>query len=204
MVIGTDCICSYKSNYHTITITVIYRGGSRGRRTRRAPPLKLEKIWFFGVKSWFFTRKTPKFSRLPLLGANFLSAPPLTWNPGSAPDISNKLYIYVGPFFHRTSIIIMEPTSDDQNYIFNRKNIMTSVFGFGTKERNLWSIYEKGGNHWARHIISSFNTMRAVLLIGRKYKKTRNKDLKSYGSTWFQWRWCFVDDNSHPSFLLLL
>ena len=166
MVIGTDCICSYKSNYHTITITVIYRGGSRGRRTRRAPPL--------------------------------------TWNPGSAPDISNKLYIYVGPFFHRTSIIIMEPTSDDQNYIFNRKNIMTSVFGFGTKERNLWSIYEKGGNHWARHIISSFNTMRAVLLIGRKYKKTRNKDLKSYGSTWFQWRWCFVDDNSHPSFLLLL
>ena len=169
-----------------------------------APPIKLEKILFFGVKSWFFTRKPQKFSRLPLLGANFLSAPPLTWNPGSAPDISNKLYIYVGPFFHRTSIIIMEPTSDDQNYIFNRKNIMTSVFGFGTKERNLWSIYEKGGNHWARHIISSFNTMRAVLLIGRKYRKTRNKDLKSYGSTWFQWRWCFVDDNSHPSFLLSL
>ena len=71
--IGTDCIC-------------IVRGGSRGR-TRRAPPLKLEKIWFFfGVKSWFFTRNTPKFSRLPPLGAIFLSAPPQTWNPGSAPD----------------------------------------------------------------------------------------------------------------------
>ena len=66
-----------------------------------------------GVKSWFFTRNTPKifappsaigynmifwhkivifhtkypqqFSCLPPLGAIFLSAPPLTWNPGSAP-----------------------------------------------------------------------------------------------------------------------
>ena len=27
-----------------------------------------------------------KFSRLPPLGAIFLSPPPLTWNPGSAPD----------------------------------------------------------------------------------------------------------------------
>jgi hypothetical protein len=70
---------------------------------RGVPPLKLEKIWFFGVKSWFFTRNTPKFSHLPLqleiiwffgvkswfftrntqkfsrpppLGAIFLSAPP--------------------------------------------------------------------------------------------------------------------------------
>jgi hypothetical protein len=30
-------------------------GGAPG-----APPLKLEKTWFFGVKSWFFTRNTPK------------------------------------------------------------------------------------------------------------------------------------------------
>ena len=50
------------------------RGGSRGR-TRRAP-LKLKKIWFFGVKSWFFTRNTPTISRFPPLGAIFLSAPP--------------------------------------------------------------------------------------------------------------------------------
>jgi hypothetical protein len=75
-----------------------------GGRTRRAPPLKLEKnmifwrkivifhtkypnnfraslrnwkkIWFFGVKSWFFTRNTQQISRLPPLGAIFLSAPP--------------------------------------------------------------------------------------------------------------------------------
>ena len=49
-------------------------------------PLKLEKIWFFGVKSWFFTRNTTNIF-LPPLGAIFLCAPPLTWNPGSAPVI---------------------------------------------------------------------------------------------------------------------
>jgi hypothetical protein len=47
-------------------------GGAPGER----PALKLEKIWFFSVKSWFFTRNTPTI---------FLSAPPITWNPGSAP-----------------------------------------------------------------------------------------------------------------------
>jgi hypothetical protein len=69
---------------------------------------------FFGVKSWFFTRNTPKIFTPPsAIGKNkifwskivifhtkypknfraslrsaqfFLSAPPLTWNPGSAPD----------------------------------------------------------------------------------------------------------------------
>ena len=45
-----------------------------------------KKYDFFGVKSWFFIWNTPKISRLPPLGAIFLSAPPLTWNPGSAPD----------------------------------------------------------------------------------------------------------------------
>jgi hypothetical protein len=34
-----------------------------------------------------------KFSRLPPLGAIFLSPPPLTWNPGSAPDINLNMYI---------------------------------------------------------------------------------------------------------------
>ena len=47
-----------------------------------------KKYDFVGVKSWFFTRNTPKFSRLPPLSANFVSSPPhppLTLNPGSVP-----------------------------------------------------------------------------------------------------------------------
>ena len=87
------------------------RAGSRG---------DWKKICFFDVKSWFFTRNTPKlfappyviaktmvflalnsdfsheiplkYSRLPLLGAIFLSAPPLTWNPGSAPATDAVIY----------------------------------------------------------------------------------------------------------------
>jgi hypothetical protein len=37
-----------------------------------SPPLKLEKIWFFGVKSWFFTRNTPKIFAPPSARRNFL------------------------------------------------------------------------------------------------------------------------------------
>ena len=52
----------------------------------RAPTLQLEKIWFFWRKIVIFHKKYPnKFSHLPPLGAIFLSAPPQTWNPGSAP-----------------------------------------------------------------------------------------------------------------------
>ena len=35
-----------------------------GAHQARAP-LKLEKIWFFGVKSWFFTRNTPTIFPFP-------------------------------------------------------------------------------------------------------------------------------------------
>ena len=60
--------------YHTLSIHN-YRGGFRGGgRTRRAPPLKLVKIWFFfGVKSWFFTWNSPKISRAPpKIGKNMI------------------------------------------------------------------------------------------------------------------------------------
>ena len=64
-----------------------------GAHPARAPPLKLEKIWFFWGKIVIFHTKYPKkFSHLPPLGAIFLSAPPLTWNPGSAP-IDLNMYI---------------------------------------------------------------------------------------------------------------
>jgi hypothetical protein len=70
-------------------------GADPGRgRTRRASPLKFEKIWFFGVKSWLFTRNTPKIFAPPI----FLSAPSLTWNPGSAPDDISWFWLsYLGP-----------------------------------------------------------------------------------------------------------
>jgi hypothetical protein len=70
-------------------INVISRGGSSGGGGGAHPahaPLKLEKIWFFGVKSWFFTRNTPTIFAFPSTRRNFFKCTPLTWNPGSAPD----------------------------------------------------------------------------------------------------------------------
>ena len=43
----------------------------------RPPPLILEKIWFFGVKSWFFTRNTPKIFAPPFSRRNFFKCAPL-------------------------------------------------------------------------------------------------------------------------------
>jgi hypothetical protein len=95
------------------------RGESRGAHAA----LKLEKIWFFVIKSWFFTWNTPtifapssgigkkydflawnrdfsheipqKCSHLPPLGTIFLNAPTLTWNPGSAPAYYILCYVTV-------------------------------------------------------------------------------------------------------------
>ena len=52
------------------------RGGSRGGAPGAPPPPKIGKNRIFCVKSLFFTRNAPKCSRLPPLGAIFLSAPP--------------------------------------------------------------------------------------------------------------------------------
>jgi hypothetical protein len=45
-------------------------------RFRRTPPLKSEKIWFFVVKSWFFTRNTPKIFAPPSIRRNFFKCAP--------------------------------------------------------------------------------------------------------------------------------
>jgi hypothetical protein len=100
------------------------RGGFRGGGAHPVrAPLKLEKIWFFWRKIVIFHTKYPKnfraslrnwkkydflvsnrdfsheipqkCSRLPPLGAIFLSAPPLTWNPGSAPAVMRSLVVLV-------------------------------------------------------------------------------------------------------------
>ena len=111
----------HNTYYERSRSIIVPRGRSRGGRTRRVapPPLKLEKIWFFGVKSWFFTRNTPQIFAPPsAIGKNtifwrkivifhtkypknfsaslrsaqfFLSTPPLTWNPGSAPGTCLKI-----------------------------------------------------------------------------------------------------------------
>ena len=59
-------------------------------------PPKLEKIWFFGVKSWFFTRNTPKIFVPPsALHIFFKCVPPPTWNPGSAPAYHDQHLIFL-------------------------------------------------------------------------------------------------------------
>ena len=65
-------------------ITVAGQGWIQGAHPSRAP-LELEKIWFFGVKSWFFTRNTPKLFAPPSARRNFFKCAPLVWNPASAP-----------------------------------------------------------------------------------------------------------------------
>jgi hypothetical protein len=69
-----------------------------GAHPARAP-LKLGKIWFFGVKSWFFTRNTPKFCAPPSARRFFFECAPLTWNPGSAPA-----YLFVTSLNYKSKI----------------------------------------------------------------------------------------------------
>ena len=57
-------------------ITYILQGRIQGRRTRRAPLLKLEKIWFSGVKSWFSTQNTPKIFVPPSARCNYFKCTP--------------------------------------------------------------------------------------------------------------------------------
>ena len=65
----------------------IQGGGGGAHPARPPPPPKIGKnMIFFGVKSWFFTRNTPKLFSPPSARRNiFKCAPPLTLNPGSAP-----------------------------------------------------------------------------------------------------------------------
>ena len=74
------------------TKTSTFQGRIQGGRTRRAPPpLKLEKIWFFfGVKSWFFTRNTPKIFAPPSARRNFFNCDPLKLKSWIRPCISGS------------------------------------------------------------------------------------------------------------------
>ena len=72
-----------------------YSGADPGGGAHPAPPPppkigKNKKIWFFCVRSWFFTRNTPKLFAPPSARRNFFKCAPLTWNPGSAPVICSS------------------------------------------------------------------------------------------------------------------
>jgi hypothetical protein len=57
-----------------------------GVHPARAPlPLKLEKIWFFGVKSWFFTRNTPTIFAPRSAWRNFFKCAPPNLKSGIRP-----------------------------------------------------------------------------------------------------------------------
>ena len=67
-----DILCNHLMFYYVYMQGRIQGGG----RTRRAPPLKLDKIRFFGVKSCFFTRNTPKFFAPPSARRKFFKCAP--------------------------------------------------------------------------------------------------------------------------------
>jgi hypothetical protein len=54
------------------------KGGISNLELSARSPLKLEKIWFFYVKWWFFTRNTPTIFAPPSARRNFLKCAPLT------------------------------------------------------------------------------------------------------------------------------
>ena len=92
----------YKMKYIMNSIQMyamkLYSFGSRGRAHPACAPLKLKKIRFFGIKSWFFTRNTPKIFVPHSARCNFFKfAPSLTWNPGSVPAMHiHKMYpVYI-------------------------------------------------------------------------------------------------------------
>jgi hypothetical protein len=60
----------------------------KGRSEEGAPSLKLEKIWFFGVKSWFFTRNTPTIFAPPSARCNFFKCAPSNLKPWIRPWIA--------------------------------------------------------------------------------------------------------------------
>ena len=73
--------------YLLVFIVLCVQGGTR------RPPLKIGKT-NVGVKSWFFTGKTPKFFAPPFAQRNFVNYALLTWNPGVDPMWIILLSIY--------------------------------------------------------------------------------------------------------------
>jgi hypothetical protein len=118
--------------------------------TRNTPkishlPPQLEKIWFFGVKSWFFTRNNPKFFAPPSTRRNFLlSAPPLAWNPWFAPAKGYYLFF---------------PIAEGGAKIFGVFRVKNHDF---TSKNHLFSNFRGGSAPALYHAFSSFLLSTAV------------------------------------------
>ena len=123
------------------TFLMVYNeisGADPAGHTRRVPPppLKLEKIRFFGVKSWFLTRNTPKKLAPPPARRNFFNCPPPptpTWNPGSVPGFDGR---------YRAENSLWSQTSMSEITFFNAWQC-DSVHFLQDNYRNRWSKAKK-------------------------------------------------------------
>jgi hypothetical protein len=71
---------------------------------------ELEKIWFFGVKSWFFTRNTPKISHLtPQLEKNWFFGVKSWFFTRNIPKMFNATFKNIS-FISWWSVLLVEET----------------------------------------------------------------------------------------------
>jgi hypothetical protein len=106
-----------------------------GGRTRRAPPLKLEKIRFFGVKSWFFTRNTPKNFPPPSARRNFFKCAPPNLKSWIRPWYgSYNLQLHAKSVPITTNVVSLNPADGEvysiQHYVIQFVSDLRQVDGF--------------------------------------------------------------------------
>ena len=104
---------------------------------KHAKSLKFEKIWYFGVKSWFFTRNTPKMFAPPSVRRNFFKCPPPSLKSWIRP--CNCLMKDTTKTKHMTGLMDMEsfsthqmavqtPVTDLVRYVLSDTLVSSSVF----------------------------------------------------------------------------
>ena len=137
---------SFRGNRGSDHMLVQGRIQGEGARTRRAP-LKLGKIWFFSVKSWFFTRNTATIFAPPSARRIFFKCAPLTWNPGSAPEYYRRINIH----FKGTGIFDLK-----------RTQIYTHTFAWSEVIDNIefWSCFFSSPGHRPCHELLSWVSVR--------------------------------------------
>jgi hypothetical protein len=163
------------------------RGGLRvGGAHPAPPPPKIGKnMIFFGVKSWFFTRNTRTIFAPPSARRKFFKcAPPLIWNPGSAP---------VTGFFFRMSTQVKAEVRSTKAVIWVRmrkkKPAISNTGKFFCFNNSVSNLYNNS-------VVAKIYGMAYIftLLVFRKPNKTtinKNKTTNFYRSTSFQFSFIF-------------